>query len=161
MDIFAGYPNLRLQDLTYNDIRKYTVEKVHTQRRWRELLEEEGPQSAQLITDIVEKAQGVFLWVVLVVMSLLEELRNYDRITDLRQRLDVLPPDLENLYKHMLNKLQRLYFRQASELLQLVLKHIEIEADCPLTALHLSFADEQDPNFALRRVFTLWKIKKG
>ncbi|CZR51229.1 uncharacterized protein PAC_01104 [Phialocephala subalpina] len=151
VDIFAEYPGLRLQDLTYNDILKYTQEKVHTQRTWRELLEEEGPQSAQLITDIVEKAQGVFLWVVLVVASLLEGLRNYDRITDWRRRLDMLPPDPENLYKHMLNRLEPLYFRQASQLLQIVLKHIKVELDRQLTALHLSFADEEDSDYAFRR----------
>jgi hypothetical protein len=151
VDVFGECPSLRLQDLTYGDIKSYTNERVLSHRRWKELMEEEGVQAIQLLDDIVNKAEGVFLWVILVIASLLEGLRNYDRVSDLRRRLDVLPSDLENLYSHMLNKLQPLYRRQGSQLLQIVQKHIEIEPDQILSPLQLSFADEEDPDYALRQ----------
>lgn len=151
VDVFGDCPSLRLQDLTYGDIKSYTNERVLSHRRWKELMEEEGVQAIQLLDDIVNKADGVFLWVILVIASLLEGLRNYDRVSDLRRRLEVLPSDLENLYSHMLNKLQPLYRRQGSQLLQIVQRHIEIEADQLLSPLQLSFADEEDRDYALRQ----------
>lgn len=151
VDVFGECPSLRLQDLTSGDIKSYTNERVLSHRRWKELMEEEGVQAIQLLDDIVNKAEGVFLWVILVIASLLEGLRNYDRVSDLRRRLDVLPSDLENLYSHMLNKLQPLYRRQGSQLLQIVQKHIEIEPDQLLSPLQLSFADEEDRDYALRQ----------
>lgn len=148
-DAFAGCPSLRLQDLTHGDIRSYANKKVRTHKRWREFLEEEGQEAEKIVDVIAEKAEGVFLWVVLAVASLLEGLRNYDRLMDFERRLEILPPDLENLYSHMLNKMQPLYLRQASQLLQIVLQHTEFEADEPFSALQLSFADEENPERAL------------
>lgn len=151
VDVFSDCPSLRLQDLTYHDIRLYTEEKVSSHRRWRELLDEEGEKAGKLIDDIVSKAEGVFLWVILAVASLLEGLRNYDKVSDLRRRLEILPPDLEDLYNHMLIKLEPLYRCQASRLLQIVYRHIEVESEQPFSALQISFADEEDPEYAFRR----------
>jgi hypothetical protein len=46
-----------------------------------------------IVKDIVAKADGVFLWVVLVVVSLLEGLSNRDEISYLQRRIDLLPQD--------------------------------------------------------------------
>jgi len=147
-DALGGCPSLRLQDLTHDDIRSYADKKVRTHKRWRAFLEEEGQEAEKIVDVIAEKAEGVFLWVILAVASLLEGLRNYDRLMDFQRRLEILPPDLENLYSHMLNKMQPLYLRQASQLLQIILRHTEFEADQPLSALQLSFAEEENPGLA-------------
>ena len=144
VDIFTSCASLRLQDLTYGDIRSYTDTTVRSHRRWCELLEEEGQQAEKLIDDIVLRAEGVFLWVVIAVSSLIEGLRNYDRVDDLKRRLLVLPPDLENLYQHMLDKLQPLYRCQGANLFLIIYRHIEVEAEQPLTALQLSFVDSEN-----------------
>jgi hypothetical protein len=68
----------------------------------------------ELVTEIVTKASGVFLWVMVVVRSLLQGLRNRDDIEDLRRRLKELPSDLNSLYTHMLRHLEPLYREQAS-----------------------------------------------
>lgn len=152
-DKFGSCSSLRLQDLTHDDIRSYTDQTIRSHRRWRELVEEEGKEAEMLIDSIAEKAEGVFLWVILAVDSLLEGLRNYDRLMDFRRRLEVLPPDLEDLYNHMLNQMQPLYLRQASQLLQIVLQHVELEADQPFSALQLSFAEEEDPAYPFSQAF--------
>ena len=146
-DVFGNCPGLRLQDLTIDDIRSYTNQKVRAHKRWREMVEEEGQKAERLVDEIAEKAEGVFLWVVLAVASLLEGLRNYDRLGDFQKRLEILPPDLEDLYSHMLNKMQPLYLQQASQLLQIVLGHAQHEPDQHLSALQLSFATETDPDY--------------
>ena len=68
---------------------------------------------------MVTKASGVFLWVVLVVRSLLRGLRNRDTIKDLRKRLEELPFGLAALYTHMLGHVEPLYKEQSSRAFQI------------------------------------------
>lgn len=101
-------------------------------------LEELQPQEAKrLIVEVTGKASGVFLWVCLVVMSLLEGLRDGDSITDLQDRLSLLPSDLEELFSKILDRLNPMYFEQASKLFQLVRASEE-----PLTLLSHSFVED-------------------
>jgi len=96
-------------------------------------------EAEQLVKEVTTKAAGVFLWVCLVVLSLLEGLRDGDGISDLQERLSLLPSDLEELFSKILNNLSPRYFDQASKLFQLVGAALENE---PLTLLSLAFADD-------------------
>ena len=91
------------------------------------------------------KASGVFLWVDIVVKSLLAGMRLGDRIQDFQRRLDELPPDLENLYEKILLSLDPFYLEQAVQQFALV-----ETAEAPLTILEFSFADEETPESAMR-----------
>jgi hypothetical protein len=57
----------------------------------------------KLVYNISEKSQGAFLWVHLVVQSLLRGLVNGDEMQDLQQRFDDLPRDLETYFEHMID----------------------------------------------------------
>lgn len=94
MDVLHECANLRLQDLTHNDIENYVYDMIGKHRRIKELQYEQQEETSNLVSEIVEKASGVFLWVTLVVKSLLDGLRNFDTIQDLRQRLDDTPEEL-------------------------------------------------------------------
>jgi hypothetical protein len=89
---------LILQDLTYRDIEMYVSDMLGEHQRMLELKKEDPEGAPQLVTEIVDRASGVFLWVKLVVRSLLDGLSNYDRVSDLQERLWILPVDLEDLY---------------------------------------------------------------
>jgi hypothetical protein len=67
------------------------------------------------VDEIVEKADGVFLWVRIVVKSLLEGLRNRDDIAILRERARLLPKELEPLYEHLLERIGPFYIVWASK----------------------------------------------
>lgn len=95
--------------------------------------------------EVVEKANGVFLWVHLVVKSLLEGLRDSDRVRDLQRRLDSLPSDLEELLDRLLNRLDLFHFKHACQPIRIVRA-----ASIPLTVLVMSFADEDNPKAAIR-----------
>ncbi|PMD67148.1 uncharacterized protein K444DRAFT_489832, partial [Hyaloscypha bicolor E] len=94
-DAFKGMPMLRLQDLTFDDIQAYVFDKLEGHDRMRLLKDAEPAHAAELVNEVVTKASGVFLWVTLVVKSLLNGLRNRDCIGDLRRRLSELPSDLD------------------------------------------------------------------
>jgi hypothetical protein len=49
-----------------------------------------------LIDNILEKASGVFLWVKLVVEEIIIGLEDGDTDQELQERLDSLPPELED-----------------------------------------------------------------
>jgi len=64
-DVFHGLSMLRLQDLTYGDIKAYVADKLERHPKMHDLSGKEPQHSAELIKEIVSKASSVFLWVVL------------------------------------------------------------------------------------------------
>jgi hypothetical protein len=68
----------------------------------------------------VEKASGVFLWVYVVVSTLLDALVSGDRLEQLVQKLDELPPELDALFNRILDQIELKYASEASELFQFV-----------------------------------------
>ncbi|CZR50367.1 uncharacterized protein PAC_00239 [Phialocephala subalpina] len=136
-DAFQRQPSLRVEDLTVADIQLFVTEKLHESQIFVTLSNLDHPASTALISEVTTKASGVFLWVQLVVLSLLEGLRDGDAITDLQARLLVLPADLEYLFEKMLGDLNPAYFEQASMYFQIVRA-----ATDPLPIILLSFAEE-------------------
>jgi hypothetical protein len=118
-EAFEGCPNLRLQDLTWSDIRHYVDDKLDTNLRMETLKKSNAAAASFLVRTIVNKANGVFLWVYIVTRSVLEGLRNHDSIADLQRRLDMLPSDLDALYNHIIRHMNPLYIEQASRIFQI------------------------------------------
>ncbi|PVH79590.1 hypothetical protein DL98DRAFT_420136, partial [Cadophora sp. DSE1049] len=93
--IYGLRPSLRLQDLTEGDISYYVNSKFDSSVPFQRLRSIQ-PEIADLLRDeVIEKAEGVFLWVQIVVDSLLTGIRNEDDMAILRQRLTAMPPKLE------------------------------------------------------------------
>lgn len=86
---FRHEPQLRMQDLTAEDLRTYAQEFLP--RRVR----------SHLCEQLVENAEGVFLWLVLAVHSIKRGSRNGESLEDLRNRIRSLPKGLNDLYKDM------------------------------------------------------------
>ena len=145
-DAFESKPSLLLEHLTGRDIRQYVEDKFSQSNRYQKLNMSEPHYARNLIDSIVEKSSGVFLWVYLVVRSLLDGLVNADRVSDLQRRLDSLPRDLEDLFKKLLKgvEVESFYFTHACQMLSLV-----FEARTPPTLLTFSFADEEDEKMIL------------
>ena len=141
-DAFKHSPNLMLENLTYPDIKYFVYSRFNSSPDFTRLKALEPGFASVLLETIIQKAAGVFLWVNLVVHSLLAGLINADRIVDLQKRLDFLPPDLENLYEKILNDLDPFYFEHASQYFRLVRASPE-----PPTLLCMFFADEEPESF--------------
>jgi hypothetical protein len=151
---FKGVPGLVMQHLTFDDINIYVKTKFRSDERFQELELEEPGLGPQLALQIVSKASGVFLWVRLVVNSLLEGILNYDRSSDLFKRLDELPDELEDLYQHMLNRVKPpWYLEESFRLLRLVQA-----SNGNLTLLRLAFVElEQTPSMGFLETLTVEK----
>lgn len=145
-DAFRHKPSLRLEDLTSDDIKKFVALRFDAEPLFQNLRCHEGQYAETLIESIVSTAQGVFLWVALVVSSLIAGLTAGDRIVDLEKRLALLPSDLEGLYEKILLSLDPFYLEHAAQIFSLVAASKE-----PMNVAIASFADEQAPRFCLDR----------
>ena len=110
-DAFDSCPMLRLQDLTELDIRTYSRDRLQPYLQ----INTAGDVS-EIVDGIAERAQGVFLWVVLVVKAMIKGLKNHDSVKQLRTRVDSTPSDIEALYAQMLSKVEVAYREEAAQL---------------------------------------------
>lgn len=104
-DAFENFPTLCLEQLNREDILHFAEDKFEENgyfKAWRRI---EPYQAQDLISEIERKAEGVFLWVRLVVQSLLDGIKNGDDAHELRHRLQDIPSDLENLFNQMLSRI--------------------------------------------------------
>lgn len=141
---FSRCQSLRLQDLTFEDIRYFADNELSQHPLMHELEIETPGATDDFVQTIASRALGVFLWVSVVVKLLIRGLRDYDTVADLHRKIDNLPEELEELYSHMLRSMSKVDRAQGSKFLQLVLKSARIQGHFPMTALQLSFAEEED-----------------
>ncbi|KAF1344185.1 hypothetical protein BDV97DRAFT_403131 [Delphinella strobiligena] len=149
-EAFAQEHQLRLQDLTADDIKIYVDDKVERHPRMANLLMKSPASAGNLASAIISKASGVFLWVRLVVESFLEGLTDGDGIEELQKTLDDLPEALEDLFRHTFRKIPQRYRSEASRIFQIVRQFQNtaehegnlVSHDSVLTATMLSFAAE-------------------
>ncbi|KAK7211699.1 hypothetical protein V2G26_018877 [Clonostachys chloroleuca] len=136
---------LYLQHLTNNDIRHYVRKKLEEHPNWQVLPEEQDIYRS-ILTEVTTKAQGVFLWVYLVIRSLYEGLTNGDPLRALERRIRRLPADLEPFFKHMLNSVDSFYHAQMVQTFQ-----VAMGSPSPLPLMIYCFLDEEyeHHNFAL------------
>lgn len=150
VDCFASQPQLELQQLTHDDITAYVNDNLVQHPQMVHLTADHNKEAKALVEEIVSSASGVFLWVKLVVRSLLGGLQNGDKIGDLQSRLQDLPRDLEALFTHMLSAVPARYKPQAACIFQILRCNDEgighphpfrqVEAR-PLSAIRLSYAE--------------------
>ncbi|KEF62393.1 uncharacterized protein A1O9_00365 [Exophiala aquamarina CBS 119918] len=106
-----------------------------------------------------QKADGVFLWVRLVVRELLKRVRDGESASELLDQLHAIPPDLDNCFMRMMETIEPRYRQAASTMLQIAFCRMDFTLDQPslnvrptagpaLLLLHLQYLDEVDaPNF--------------
>jgi hypothetical protein len=133
-----------IHDFTDWNIRQYITKVFEGDAAFisRKTRDPEGYR--KLTENIRRDANGVFLWVYLVILQLLDGLQNADRMSDLQKRIDKLSEDLRSLFSLMLNTVEEDYHEQQAQML-LVACHTK----APLSLIGFSFLDEEDPDFAL------------
>lgn len=94
-------PDLEMQDLTLDDIRSYSRAILS-----KEIVLRSSPINVEvLVSNISGRAQGVFLWAVLVTRSIARGISNGDSEDDIQKRLSKTPKKLYELYLDMWTRL--------------------------------------------------------
>ena len=149
-DAFGSCPQLRLEDLTYNDISVFVRDQLYSNRLFDKLMRYDNVAAESLVASLISKAAGVFLWVRLVVKQLLRGLRDGDSIRGLSKKIEEIPADLDAFFMRLMESIEPQNRKEASELLQLALydedEFVSLHPNC---LLDFSFIEEGKPDFAL------------
>jgi len=116
-ETFADCPQLRMELLTRGDMVRFTRGNFQSNRAFMELRGTLRAEADELISGIVDKALGVFLWVSVVTRMILGGLTDGDSLPDLRVILDELPEELEALYSSLWGRIAPRYRPDAARTL--------------------------------------------
>ncbi|KAL2264570.1 hypothetical protein VTJ83DRAFT_7080 [Remersonia thermophila] len=126
---------LYMHELTRQDIKRYVTSTLEASRHWRTGTDIDAPYR-RVMANITDRAEGVFLWVVLVVRSVLEGLSNRDPIEMLEQRVRDIPTDLDVFFQRIIESVDPRY-RKHMAVYFLVL----LDSPGTLTLIHFWFLD--------------------
>jgi len=118
-DAFRNDRSLAMQALTKRDIRRFVHAQFDDNPAFAELKEVYAAEADELLRDIVDKAEGVFLWVSLVSRSLLSTLTDTPSIQHLQKVLDETPSDIMGLYDSIWRSIPSAKLASASKIFQL------------------------------------------
>ncbi|KAI1466139.1 uncharacterized protein F4812DRAFT_452049 [Daldinia caldariorum] len=140
IDAFEDSPwKLYLQHLTNSDIEMYVRDHLEPHPRFKQLRIRDENAARGLVEKITSRAQGVFLWVYLVVKSMIRGLVNADSMRDLHRRLDDLPQQLEDFFDRILASIDDFYKTRTSRVF-LVLAH----SRTPMSLISFYFLDREE-----------------
>jgi len=97
-DAYRDVPQLEMNLHTSDDMEIFVSEYFRSCRAFTELKGIYPKQANQLLRDIVHKANGVFIWLRVVVEALVESATEGTGIMELQAILDSLPSDMCDLY---------------------------------------------------------------
>lgn len=121
-DEFRQSPSLKMEDLTKPDIDRYITGRLGQSIAMQQLQALEPDSIANLIDDIRIRAEGVFLWVVLVVEQLLITASDTPHLSEIWKVFDTLPGDLETLYDTIHGNIDPAKMEITSKLYRLVME---------------------------------------
>lgn len=140
------FPKIYMQDLTRNDIERYTSSRLEEHPRWAAVSDNHS-QGQWLITEVAAKSNGVFLWVFLVTKLLRKGLTNRDAFVDLRRRLESFPSELEPFFRAMLEAVEPYYHSHMSTALQIANSSRNSHFNFLVYSFH--FQEYEDSDYAI------------
>ncbi|KAF2734233.1 hypothetical protein EJ04DRAFT_388750, partial [Polyplosphaeria fusca] len=150
---FGNASKIYMQDLNAGDIQLYVKDKLINRPDFQ-IMRVASIEMDDIITEICEKSQGVFLWVFLVVRSMIAGLINQDQISLLRKRLHDFPSDLNDFFRQIFDSMDPIYRMKTSHMFQATL----FAGHSLLTTLTHWYLDDSDdhPDAALTM-----KVERG
>ena len=130
-DTFGSQPSLSVQEHTRRDIASYCAGLLASAEFAPNYL-------THTARDIVDRAQGVFLWVKLVVAELLEVIQSSKMekpLDELQMIIQSLPQELDAYYEHIIQRIPKIDRFETYALLELVVRHYD--ANGPITLSYL------------------------
>ncbi|KAK7986964.1 hypothetical protein PG988_001952 [Apiospora saccharicola] len=136
-DAFGKVPLLQMHLLTLEDTKLFVAGQLDENQGFQEIRNIYPKQADEIKEEIVTKSRGVFLWVSVVVQSLLISLSEGESIHDLQATLESLPSDLSSLYDVIWARIRDRNRRDGSWMIQVV-----AAAQGPLSCFSMWLADE-------------------
>ncbi|KAK5658053.1 hypothetical protein OQA88_2609 [Cercophora sp. LCS_1] len=118
-DAFRRNCSLTMQSLTGRDIEDFVRAEFDSSPAFQDVRAVFPSDANLVVEEIIEKAEGVFLWVSLVVRSLLSTLIDTPSLHYLRELLTEIPSDIMGLYTSIWRSIPVEKLPTASKILQL------------------------------------------
>ncbi|OTA55055.1 hypothetical protein K449DRAFT_425929 [Hypoxylon sp. EC38] len=144
---FDGYPSLRIHEWTRDDIKIFVTDRFG---EICDLSTSVNKLDLNTLADIVvDKAEGVFLWVRVVLAAIEQGVLNDDDFQDLREKVTAFPSELNDLYQYLFDSIQERDRQRAFEILMLTYYGGTSE---PQALLRYKFLSDisKDPDFATK-----------
>ncbi|KAG4261540.1 hypothetical protein FPRO03_11557 [Fusarium proliferatum] len=145
-EAFVVFPSFRLHELTRSDVSRITRDRLKNNKLYQRIA---GPDDlADFESDLVAKSDGVFLWLKLILQDIEDGLLSGDRLSQLENKVNALPTELNDLFQHLLNSIHPCDRIEAYLILTVAL---ECPPDWPI--FRFSFLEEyiENPDFAFSR----------
>lgn len=107
--------HLRLHDLTITDMYRFVSDQFREDERYT-AIEDNIRHEFDLLSAIVDRSDGVFLWVRLVTVELLSGMGDHCSIPQLIRRLETIPLGLTNMFQKMLDSIDRTERQRAAQM---------------------------------------------
>ncbi len=117
-------PGFVIQEYTKGDIRVYTEQRLEPYRTEASVLNRRE-NFENLVEQITKRAEGVFIWVKLVVDQLAQDICDCSSYMTLIERLETMPKELGELYTRILERLEPAYASETCIMLLVALTSLE------------------------------------
>lgn len=131
----ASSQKLAVHHFTQHDIEIYAQDSLQQSDDFQELREKSPTHAEMIVSEISTAADGVFIWVYLVVRELVRGLSNKDSLLTLQKRLRAIPKDLNEYFDRMLKSIEDVYWDEARSMLA-ILAYTRLPLDTHLTTAH-------------------------
>ncbi|KAF4923770.1 hypothetical protein CGCVW01_v004478 [Colletotrichum viniferum] len=142
---FSDCNKLYLHEMTSQDQALFVSDKLYEHQRTSYLMDiSDGKKSVDFLTmSAVERSEGIFLWLRLVVEALVKELDVCESIRDLNYILLQFPQGLEQLFLHMMRRMLRENERRGFECLWIMRQSLSLQyKQSPSTDLNTRRGDD-------------------
>ncbi|TLD09746.1 small s protein [Venturia nashicola] len=95
-------PTVRLESMTALDILSFVKTRLWSNPSLRDISDSEKRGISDIEEFIIENAHGVFLWVALVLNIALDGINNFEDPLAIRDRVKLLPDEINHLFEHIL-----------------------------------------------------------
>ncbi|KAF7536590.1 hypothetical protein G7054_g4399 [Neopestalotiopsis clavispora] len=139
-----GY-SLAVQDFTKEDMITHVRQRLRQNEMFRSLQDSEE-LFQEIVAKITEHAQGVWLWVSLVVRDLVRAVNGQESGSTLKRIIEEFPEDLEGYFDQIIRRIKSLYRRDSVRIFRITLEEVQ---PLPLFAFSLLDAEENNPRYAI------------
>lgn len=150
-DFFAASPQLAMHELSADSIRLFVNDKLAESRAFQE----RGQEAVALQTAVLERANGVFLWVSVVTHFLLERFEAGDTMKELEQAVRAMPEEMSGLYDGIWGRVSSRTRVQAQ-------RFFALKEACPKREMHylILWIIDEHPSEAKIQVHDLDRIRR-
>ncbi|KAI8664187.1 hypothetical protein NCS55_00926500 [Fusarium keratoplasticum] len=138
--------SLAVQDFTSEDMKTHVRQRLQMNEKFKALGASQ-PGCEELMAQIAQQSQGVWLWVFLVTRDLVHAVNRNEGFSTLQRILRLFPPDLEAYFEHIIEGIKPVF---RVEMAQIFLITTEEVQPLPLFAFSLLERESRDSDYAVK-----------